>query len=72
MSLPGERKKQVTSALELVGTFLFGTDKARERKANEVLEAVEEKVEEHKARRRPLNDTIDTTGEEVRSREKRR
>ena len=56
------RKKQIVKGLSIVGSFLFGTDKARKEQAEELEEAVEEKVEEHRRRRR-IGPAIDTEGE---------
>jgi hypothetical protein len=61
-----DRKQQVRKALGIVGAFFFGSDKERKEQLEEIGDAVEEKVEEHRARRRiGPGAVIDTKGERV-------
>ena len=60
-----ERKKQGKKALSILGTLLFGSEKAAAKQWNELGEGVEESVEEGRARRarRIGGPAIDTEGE---------
>jgi hypothetical protein len=47
-----DRKSEVKRAVSIIGSFLFGSAKELEAQAEELSEAVEEKVEEVRRRRR--------------------
>jgi hypothetical protein len=66
--MSSETKRKVGDALELVGTFLFGSDRAIKKKVDKIAKDVDDQVARARARRRITPgdpDAIDVEGEEV-------